>query len=299
MGVYLDTFTVYAQFSNNLTAAVYLWVENRLLQQGGAYFNATVPLYYIADPSLPPQYIRYSSSFKSWNYDSGISGCQVIQYISGGSNVYGRSSGINIDYVNGGVIVPSTWGTNLVLTGYAGVKEVNLYQPSETEETILTHGKFVRNPLYNGAATGAIPPYVYCTPAIFLNTLHNTTEAFALGGLIDSSVTYSLAVYAESQFQLTAILSLFTDAQYKYIPMLNTINDPLNGFGDLKSGQGGYNYNQYISQWGAPGNLIYIRSVKTSKGADKVKVNPSYFIGLVDMEVSFIRQAPQGTNVFT
>lgn len=289
---------MYATFANSLFASVYLWTENRLAQQGGAYFNADLPLYYIADPSLPPQWLRYSSSFKSWVYDSGVSGANVVQYVSGGSNVYDRSSGINIDYVNGGVIVPSGWGTNLSLTGSVSVKEVNLYQPSETFETILTQGKFYRNPLYNGTPTGAVPPYIYATPAVFLNTLHNETAPFTFGGLINSTVTFSMAVYAESQFQLTAILSLMSDAQYFYVPMLNAPNDPLNGFGDTKSGMG-YNYNGVVNMWGAPGNLIYISKVRTSKVADKVKANPQYFIGLVDIDCNFVRQSPQGTNVFT
>lgn len=281
---------MYPQFSNNLTASVYLWAENLLQNAGGAFFNATYPLYYVADPELPSQYIRYSFPIKGLVYNSGVSGAVIMQSISGGTDVLDRSSGINIDYVNGGVIVPATWGTNLSLTGTSAITELNLYQPSETEETILTQGKMVRNPLYNGAPTGAIPPYVYCTPAAFLNTLHNMNDAYALGGLINSTVTYSIAVYAESQFQLTALLSLFTDTRYAYIPVFNTVNDPLNGFGDLKSGQGGYNYQQYIAQFGTPGQQAYIVSTRSSKVADKVKANPSYFIGLIDLDVSYVRQ---------
>lgn len=289
---------MFSQFSNNLNISVFLWCENRVQAQGGAFFTATYPLFYIADPSLPSQYQRYSFPIKGLVYNSGISGAAIMQTISGGTDILDRSSGINIDYVNGGVIVPSSWGTGLSLTGTSSFCEVNFYLPQETQETILTQGKMFRNPLYNGLPTGAIPPYEYVTPAIFLNTLHNDTDAFALGGLINSTNIFSLSVFAESQFQLTAILSLYADAKYFYIPMLNTINDPLNGFGDTKSGMG-YNYNDVISMWGTPGNLIYISSVKTAKVSDRVKMNPEYFVGLIDIEVNYIRQAPQGSNVFT
>jgi hypothetical protein len=51
--------------------------------------------------------------------------------------------------------------------------------------------------------------------------------------------------------------------------------------------------------WGQPGNLIYIKEVKTSKVSDRVKMNPQYFVGLVDITLSYIRQAPITTNLFT
>ena len=274
------------QFSNNAYASVFLWAQWLYLQYGQAYQTVTTPLYYTPDPQLPTSYVGYSSPFKSWVYDSGVAGATIIQNVSGGgfSAPLDRSSGIHIDYTNGRVILPSTYGTNLSLTGTFSMQEVNIYQPNESEEQILTQGKFYLNPRYNGQATGGIPPYVYATPAIFLNILHNENEAFALGGLIDCTTVFSLSVFAESAFQLEALLSIFRDCKYKDIPMLNTINDPLDGFGDTKGGAG-YNYMDVVNTWGAPGNLIYIKDVKTAKVSDKVKMNPAYFVGLVDILV--------------
>lgn len=277
---------------------MYMWSQWKTLYYGQAYVNLTLPLYYAADPSLPPGYITYASSYKSWVYDSGVLGAQIIQSVSGGgfSNPLTRASGMIIDYVNGRVILPSSYGPNLALTGTVAVQEVNTYQPNESEESILTQNRFYLNPLYAGTATGAIPPYSYCTPAVFVNTLHNINQAFSIGGLIDCTTSYSLAAYATSNYQLNALLSIYRDAKYQYLPMLGVDAGPLTVFGDTKSG---FNYMQMIAQYGTPGNLIYIKDVHTSKVSDRVKMNSNYFVGLIDLDVSFIRQAPTLPNGFT
>ena len=68
--------------------------------------------------------------------------------------------------------------------------------------------------------------------------------------------------------------------------MLSVGLDPLNQWGDTYSG---YNYQSYITQYGAPGQLIYIKEVKTSRVSDRIKLNPELYMGLVDMDVSYIR----------
>lgn len=286
------------QFDNQLYISAYLWTQWKIQYYGQAYFNVTTPLYYTPDPALPSTWIGYSAPFASWIYDSGISGAVIIQSVSGAgfSAPLNRASGINIDYTNGRVIVPASFGTTLSLTGTYAAQEVNVYQPNESQEQILTQGRFYQNPNYNGQATGGAPPNTYCTPAVFINTLHDDNQAFALGGLIDCTSTYSLVVYANSNYQLNALLSIFRDTKYQYIPLLTVPDDPLNGFGDTKSG---YNYLQYIQQYGTPGNLVYIKEVKTAKVSDKVKMNPQYFVGLVDITMSFIRIAPIQPNSFT
>lgn len=287
------------QYDNNLFGSMYLWGQWKTLQYGQAYVNLTLPLYYCPDNSLPVGLVAYASSFKSWIYDSGVSGAQIIQTVSGGgfNGPLTRDSGMMIDYVNGRILLPASYGTGLALTGTAAVQEVNMYQPNETEESILTQGRFYLNPLYGGSATGPIPPYSYVTPAIFINTLHNENKAFALGGLIDCTTSYSFSIYATTNFQLNALLSIFRDAKYQNIPMLNTVDGPLNQWGDTWNG--GFNYLQVIQKWGQPGNLIYVKDVHTSKVSDRVKMNSNYFVGLVDLNVSYIRQAPVTTNLFT
>lgn len=294
------------QYENNLLCSVFLWAQWKLQQYGQAYINVTTPLYYTADPRLPAGWVGYSAPFKSWVYDSGVSGAYILQNVSGGSNVLDRSSGVHIDYANGRVILPSSYGTNLTLSGSYAMCEVNIYTSNETEDQILTQTKNYLNPRYMGAATGGIAPYVFATPAMFVNTIHQLTDAYQFGGLNDCTTTFSFVILAESNYQLQALLSVFRDTRYQYIPMLTINQDPLDGFGayqmeaggDTKGGSG-YNYVSYIGQYGTPGNLIYIKDVHTSKVSDRVQMNPLYFGGVVDIDVGFVRQSPIIGGSFT
>lgn len=287
-------------FDNNLYAAAFLWAENRILQQLQAFNTITTRLYYTPDPVLPAGYLGYSAPLKQWVYDSGVSGAHILNEASGGAfTAYPltRASGIHVDYNNGRVIVPAAFGTGLTLTGTYSYKQVNIYQPNETEQEILTQGKYFLNPRYRAPLVSGVPPYVYATPAVFLNPLDMRNDAFQLGGLVDSKTTMTMTVLAESNFQATAMMSLFRDARYQYFPMLNTINDPLDEWGDVKGGTG-YNYASLVGMFGTPGNLVYIENVHVSKVSDRVKMNPMQTAAIIDLDLSYIRQAPIGTNVF-
>lgn len=281
-----------SQFDNSLNASVFLWAQNRLLQKAQAYIPVTTRLYYTPDPTLPPGYLGYSSPFKGWVYDSSISGAFVINSISGGgfSSPLTRASGIHIDYPNGRVIVPAAWGVNRVFTGTACLCEINCYLPNEYDDMFVTAAKAFRNPRFNGVPNSGIAPGLLCSPAMFINTLHDNLTPFALGGLDNSKTTFSFVTLVESDYQLKACLSLFRDSRYSYIPLLSIAQDPLNGFGDLKSGIP-YNYQSLIEQYGTPGNLIYIETARASKVSDRIKLNPMLFAGVIDLDVSFIRQA--------
>lgn len=280
-------------FDNQLNSSVFLWAQNRMQSLAQAYITVTTQLYYVPDESLPNGLLGYSAPFAQWVYDSGVSGAAIIQTVSGAGGVLDRSSGLMFDYLNGRVLVPSSMGTNLTITGTYSFAEINTYLPNEDEDYILTQGQgqYYLNPNYNGLANSGAPPDVYHTPAVFVNTLHSDDVAFAFGGIDESTTTFSLSVFAQSNYQLNATLSLFRDARYKYIPVL-PLNpqplDPLNQFGDYNGGTG-YNYNAYIAQYGSPGQLAYVSQVKTSKVSDRVKMNREYFVGLIDLELQYVR----------
>jgi len=284
---------------NNLYAAFYLYVNYRLLQYGVAFQNMTTRLYPTVDRSLPSGFQGYSSPLKGWVYDGGVTGAVIINSISGGgySAPLTRASGLHFDYINGRVLVPTSLGTNLTLTGTAAMCEVNTYLPNETEDPMITQGKYFVNPRFVFPLTTGAPPGVYATPAIFINSLGSKNEAFTFGGLIRTKNTFSITVFAETNYQLNTILGIFRDSRYGCFPMTNTIEVPLDGWNDLKQGSG-FNYVTFCQSWGLAGNLVNIDEVYTSKVSDRVKMNPQLFCGVIDMDVSFVRQAPVTTNIF-
>lgn len=292
------------QQENNLLASFFLFADHKIQQQGVAYNTLTVRLFPTVDRTIPTGYQSYSSPIKGFLYNSGISGATIINSISGGgfSSPLTRTSGIYIDYPNGRVLVPVSLGTNLVLTGTASLNEINVYLPNETEEQILTQGKYFINPrFYSSLSTSGAPPNIFATPAIFINQISAHNEAFQLGGLVNSKSTITVTALCESNFQLNALLSIFRDLRFQFFPQLNTITDPLNQYGDVKGGDGtGYNYLYTVQQYGAPGNLVYISDVRTAKISNKVRMNlnPQIFAGIIDLQTEFIRQAPLNSNIF-
>lgn len=279
------------QFDHKLNVSLFLWAEHVLLQGGGAFLNKTLPLYYTPDPTMPTGYLGYSSPFKQWVADSSVSGAWVANSVSGSASpfVLTRASGIRIDYDNGRVLVPSLMGKNLKLNISTAIKECNVYLPTETDDPLLTANKYFFNPRFNGTPTSGISPRAMVTPAIFVNTLSDSSTPFSFGGLDLTQTKFSFTVLAESDYQLKGILSLFRDTRYNYIPLLDIANDPFDSYGDLKGGTG-YNYLSLVAQYGTPGNLIYIDNVYCSKMSDRTKINPLLFGGEIDLEVSFVRQ---------
>lgn len=283
-------------FDQNLLTSIFLYAEYRTAQEARAFQTLTTRLFPTADSSLPPGWQGYSSPLKGWIYDSGVSGALVINSVSGGgfSAPLTRASGIHFDYSNGRVILPITIVPTQPLTGTASVTEVNHYIPSETEDQLLTQNKMFVNPraVYPLTASGA-PPQVYVTPAVFVNPLHTKNAPYELGGTVDTKTSVSLTLIMEDPAQLNTMLGLWRDSRYQYIPLVPAIDDPLDGWGDLKGGSG-YNYLAYVARYGNPSNLIFVEDVYTARISDRVRVNPNQWIGIVDLETSYVRNPGPG-----
>jgi hypothetical protein len=279
-----------AQNTNTALSSFLFWAENELLTKAEAYINYTSKLYYRPDPRLGSSYVTYASPFKQWVYNKSITGAIVCEQISGSINLNNNQSGMEIDYENGRIILPSSFGTGLNLTGSYAFKEINFYLSTETEENLLTKNKYTLNSRFNRQPTGAIQPYIYVNPAIYINLLNTQNEPFALGGEKNSKTNVSMIIATETMYQLDAVLGLFTDAEEKYIKPISIEKDPLNAFGNVKTGlyPSGFYYNQIFSS-GCPSDLYFIDSVLGSKISDKIEVNDSLFVGIIDLDISRIR----------
>lgn len=280
------------QFSNSVNSSFLLWAEHKLLSKGLAYKNYTSRLYYTPDPYVANQgYRAYASPFKQWVYDLSISGAFICNGISGDISLNRGVSGLRIDYDNGRVLVPASFGTNLNISGTYAFKDLNFYLANETEDALLTNTKFFLNSRFNNFPTGGIAPYSQVTPAIFFNSLNNRQEDFALGGQYNSVENVSLVIMAENVWMLDAILSIYRDAKHDYFPQVTIYDHPLDEYGDVKSTlyPSGYSYLNLIGQYGTPGNLFLIESVRGSKVSDRIRISESLFVGLVDIEISKVR----------
>ena len=275
-------------FSNITLLSFSQWFTNRLQQDGQAYFNTSSRLYYQPDTRLPAGYVAYASPFRSWVYDSGVSGAVIADRISGSLGIGGTGavlrgqSGLQIDYTNGRVILPSTVGTNAVISGSYAVTELNTYFGNQSAERMVFTDKYYLNSRFNRPITGIPPANDMVTPCVFVTNLGGENDNWAFGGLYNTKMDVRLIVMAETLNQLEGTLSLATDAMDANFPQLPPYLWPLNPLGDVKSG---YNYQTVKEQYGQPGNLYMITDVTATKVGDGVKIDESVFVGLIDLKI--------------
>lgn len=281
------------QFSNTSNISFLLWSENKLLTKGLAYNNYTSKLYYSRDQNASGNgLVAYASPFKQWVYDKSISGAQICESISGSISLSNGISGMRIDYENGRILLPISFGTGLNISGSYAFKDLNFYLANETEESLITSNKYYLNSRFKRPPTSGITPYVMATPAIFFNSLNSRQEDFALGGLYNSVDNVSLVVMAENVSILDSVFSIFRDTKNQCFVQLAYQNYPLDEFGNVKTGvyPTGYSYRDLSASLNFPGNLYYINSVRNSKLSDRVKASEGLFVGLIDIEISKVRQ---------
>ncbi len=93
-------------FSTVTLLSYYQFLDNLILQNGQAYFNNSGQFYYQPDSRLPSGYVAYASPFRSFVWDSGVSGATIIQSVNGFFfDASGRSS-FGMDTVYSGVYFP-------------------------------------------------------------------------------------------------------------------------------------------------------------------------------------------------
>jgi hypothetical protein len=290
------------QFTNSSLASFFLWAENRVTNFGQAYQKYASRLYYQPDSSLGTGFVAYAAPFRQWVCDSGVYGAHIVNEISGnGGQTYDRTSGIHFDYNGGRIIAPTTLlGTNSVVSGSYSFKEINFYLTNEPADRILSQDSKFLNPRYNGKPTGALPAQTISTPAIFISSLKTKNEPFEFGGTDMTNVYMTMTVMTQTPYQMDAVFGILADTQYKYIPIIDTYDDPIDEWGDTKNGAG-YNYNNYLAAKGSPGNLMYIKNVDTSRLSDRYRadaVNQSLYVGIIDFQLQYPRTVRPFANEF-
>ncbi len=281
------------QFSTITLLSFYQWLDNQILQKGQAYQNNTSRLFYQPDSTLGSSKVAYAAPFKSWVWDSGVSGAAILTSVSGSLNM-SRGTGMIVDYENGRVIFDASVGSKAIISGSYAFKDFNVYFANQTDERMIFSNKYYLNSRFNNSATptGAVPiqwnerlkAYNMVTPCIFVSNVHTKNPGWAFGGLYNTTTTIVLNVLAETQGQLQGAMSLLTDCQDMVFPQLGTHQWPLNAFGDWKGGTG-YNYQTIKTLHGQPGNLFTITDVQASAISDYTKIDESVFGAVIALTV--------------
>tara|TARA_B100002019_G_C21144368_1_gene534926 strand:- start:50 stop:913 length:864 start_codon:yes stop_codon:yes gene_type:complete len=275
-------------FGHQATTSFTLWFEHHLLEHGEAYKNMTGKLFYIDDERLPVGHERYSSAYKQWITESGVgNGGHVPDNFSGAGAVVNRSDpgmGYYVDFNNGGIVVTGAAANpNMQWSGAFGLKEFNIYNTNQTEESLIVESKFETNSRFTVLESG-IAPYDFVTPAVFINNEYIENEPYAFGGEDKTVLNFKSVVMAENLYQLDGVLSLFADTRNVSFSNVGFDSHPINEYGDLKSGA--YSYNNLATTY--KNDIFSIERVTTSKISETMRstISPTLYVGFIDFEVT-------------
>jgi|TARA_R110002110_G_scaffold117474_1_gene290432 hypothetical protein len=272
-----------ALYQHVLLNSFYLWFDNFLTKKGSAYKNYRTDLYHYTDERVQNKVV-FGSPYKQWVYDKNITDAVVNPLISGDSGAIAEgTSGLTFDFDNGRVLFDSDFNTGNNISGNFTVKDFNVYIANQTEETMITEGKYKTNSRYGRTLT-YVPPYDQATPAAFLSLGATTNEPFAFGGIDNTITDITAVIFAENIYQLDGALSVMADSAESVFGNIPFTGSPLTEYGDVKSEYStGYDYANVASD----GDYYMINKVNVSKVSDSSNktIPVDLFVGFVDFEV--------------
>lgn len=271
-------------YENLLTSSFLLYLNNRILTQCSGMYTAGTLFYPI--PQYYQGYYTYASPFIPLISDTSVPGAQVMTgiYINGNFITKGQSGLAEIDYANGNLYFTSQLPPKTMISGNYSFNEVNVVMASLPDVNVLFETKLTIRPKIPIVPTGIFNNQI-TYPAIFIKNEIGNNENWAFGGTVMTKSIINAYIFAESQFQLDALVSNFKDAHYQYVPILNSSEFPFNNMGGyLNNIQ--YNYTGIVGNRVANGQGALIESVEITDwgrrglAADIAKMTTEAFFSL-------------------
>jgi hypothetical protein len=273
------------QFQHKLATSYLLWFENFFLKYSEAYSIQTGVFKYYLDDRLPSGYNAFGSQYKQLVYDSSLPNAYVPSgFYVNNSFVTVDNNNYMIDFDNGRFIGKNI-PTGSLVTGKFTAKDINLYYTNDMEENIVLNVQEKINESVSNKHE-FYAPYEQKLPAIYLSNESSKNEAFAFGGLNETSTRTKAVIIANNSYELDCILSIFADSYNETVALCNFDSHPLNEYSSLKSGY--YSYNDIKNTFQ---KSIFVKDVNVSKMSDKIKQNllKDLYIGFIDFDLSTVR----------
>lgn len=270
-----------SQFNNELLSSFYLWFNNRVLNNGQGYVNYTNQTGFL-QPEPSRTGVCYAFPYKSFVYDSSVSGAFVMSGVSNSAGQFlTRNSGITIDYIHGRVFSPTNIGSSVL--GSFSKNEYNVYVGTEEETEFYLDRLFGENPNISLPATG-VTYSRFAAPCVILTDSYNINKPFAFGGQDSSEKTIRAFVISDNNYAQEAVISLMVDSARSYFPLISSTLSPINGFGDIKGGS--YNYVSMVAN-SLP--TVLIDGVHMLKMNEKTNRNINFTIAIIEFDTVTVR----------
>lgn len=263
-------------------SSFYLWLDHELLNVGRGFTTFSGQLYPATDGSCG-NYNVYSSPFRQWVSDGGVSGAAVPSGIYCSGKYLTRESGVIFNYNKGQVLLDPMLGRPSIVTAEYAKKDFNIYYTDEKEENLLMENAYSLTPKFRNALNGLNgdeQPF----PCIFLKNTSYENVPYALGGQDQTKTSIRCVILSDRMYLLDGAIAVMADSAKKVFSLIPPQQLPYNYYGDFKSGSK-YEYKQLASEHSS--NLVYIDRVTVSR-LDEVKnkhINLKVVAALVDFEL--------------
>jgi len=270
-------------YDHVLVASFMSWFDFTLVNNGGAFFNASSLLYPTKSDYYSNQYL-YSAPYRPWAYDTGVSGVSVPTGVyDANGNFLTRDSGIYISFDKG--VIGSNSPLAAPLSGSYTVREFDVFYTNEDEDTFISQTKFEHKPQTSMQIPSTGLPYSTRTfPCCAVKYNAGDNKDFMFGGTQNTVSQFRVLVVADSSFQIDGVLSIFRDSRLSNFTLLGPSQLPFNSVGDYKGGVP-FNYLNNIST--NPENFIWISDVDCLKLSDAAatRVGQKLYTAMIDFTV--------------
>lgn len=252
-----------AQYTNLALSSFVLWLDNRILTLGNGYRNVTGVNFYPISQTISNIY-TYSNPYGQIVGDQSVPGASIMNGIWSNNIYYSpNSSLVDINYDKGQIYTSSKLSN---ITGTCAIKEYSITTPSYSQLRVLFEEKIDPRPkTYKyrlGDETGLLNNQL-SYPMISVMRDTQTNPPFAIGGFKQTQTRINCFVFSDSPYSADALVSLMTDSNYRYIPLLDASEMPWNVYGGYKNGLI-YNYTGITAGKVADGQGMLIKDVRVT-----------------------------------
>lgn len=264
------------QFVHKFSTSFLLWFEYFLNSQGEIFKTQDVTFKKLGASKFYGGFNEWKSQFEGYVYDKSIKNAVVpTKYTDGDFSA-------DIQFQGGSLFSKDDLDGDITIN----------CSPLECQIAFseLSEGEIIDNVVEEAFEKRKKNKNVYCSPRIILCTDNLSNEAFAFGGLVNTTVSCKAVIFSQDQYFLDGVLSVFADSLDELFPEVEDSDYPLNEMGCLKDKfkESGYSYEDiYSKNCNKNINKFVVNRVICSKANDKIQreATAGFRIGFIEFDI--------------
>lgn len=278
------------QFGHSLSSSFYLWVDDRITRFAEGVFTGKSQIFsYSSAVDTPSGFNSFFSPKRQFCAGHELSPSGVFV---NGTGIEQSATGqkMLIDHDQGRILLDSSFGTSVTVSGNFVEKEINVYESNESQEELIINKDFV---IAGDTKTfletkGQQGQRRYTLPAVFVTDHHAQNKGLCFGGIDETKAVFRVLVVGLNKYQIDGILSLFTDAHHRAFGIIRYEDFPYGPYWYVKEPP--YSYPDLISNnTFLAAHIESVTGYKLKDAAQAKLGGRSLFFGFLDFQLKIAR----------